>query len=354
MDLLKQKAYRKMLQDLISSFPHWGKLEGKDILISGASGMIGSLLIDTLMQHNEDLIPAKQCRIVAVSRSAEVARQRFAHWIGKDTFRFLSHDVAQPLDGLIESPELLIHAASTTHPAQYTAEPINTILANLLGTKNMLDIAMKTPGSRFLLLSSVEVYGENRGDADYFTESYCGYIDCNTLRAGYSEAKRVSEAMCQAYIREKDVDAVIIRLPRCYGPTMRMADTKALSQFIKKGLSGEDIVLKSEGKQFYSYAFAADVVLGMLYALNSGACGEAYNLADGRSDIALRELAALVAEIAGSKVVYELPSEAEQIGYSTATRAVMRGDKLNTLGWCPHYDIETGIKLTMRMLRDGI
>ena len=311
MDLLKQKAYRKMLQDLISSFPHWGKLEGKDILISGASGMIGSLLIDTLMQHNEDLIPAKQCRIVAVSRSAEVARQ-------------------------------------------YTAEPINTILANLLGTKNMLDIAMKTPGSRFLLLSSVEVYGENRGDADYFTESYCGYIDCNTLRAGYSEAKRVSEAMCQAYIREKDVDAVIIRLPRCYGPTMRMADTKALSQFIKKGLSGEDIVLKSEGKQFYSYAFAADVVLGMLYALNSGACGEAYNLADGRSDIALRELAALVAEIAGSKVVYELPSEAEQIGYSTATRAVMRGDKLNTLGWCPHYDIETGIKLTMRMLRDGI
>ena len=218
----------------------------------------------------------------------------------------------------------------------------------------MLDIAMKTPGSRFLLLSSVEVYGENRGDADYFTESYCGYIDCNTLLAGYSEAKRVSEAMCQAYIREKDVDAVIIRLPRCYGPTMRMADTKALSQFIKKGLSGEDIVLKSEGKQFYSYAFAADVVLGMLYALNSGACGEAYNLADGRSDIALRELAALVAEIAGSKVVYELPSEAEQIGYSTATRAVMRGDKLNTLGWCPHYDIETGIKLTMRMLRDGI
>lgn len=354
MDLLKQKAYRQMLQDLISSFPYWERLEGKDILISGASGLIGSLLIDTIMQHNGDLVPAKQCRIFAVSRSAEIARQRFARWVDKDTFQFLSHDIAQPLDDFIGSPELLIHAASTTHPAQYTKEPINTILANLLGTKNMLDIAAKTPGSRFLLLSSVEVYGENRGDVDYFAESYCGNIDCNTLRAGYPEAKRVSEAMCQAYIREKDVDAVIIRLPRCYGPTMRMEDTKALSQFIKKGLSGENIVLKSEGKQFYSYAFAADAVLGMLYVLNSGASGEAYNLADGGSDITLRDLAALVAEIAGSKVVFELPSEAERIGYSTATKAVMRGDKLSALGWSPRYDIETGIKLTMRMLQDGI
>lgn len=354
MDFLKSKTYRKMLLDLIDSFPCWEKVEGKGILVSGASGMIGSLLIDTLMLRNESLSTEKQCRIFAFSRSEETGRHRFSPWLNHEAFRFFSHDIARPLDDFPKSPELLVHAASTTHPAQYVGEPVNTILANLLGTKNMLDIAERIPGARFLLLSSVEIYGENRGDADYFDESYCGYIDCNTLRAGYPEAKRVSEAMCQAYIREKQVDAVTIRLPRCYGPTMRMTDTKALSQFIKNGLNRGDIVLKSEGNQFYSYAFVSDAVLGMLYVLSSGICGEAYNLADPKSDITLKDLAGLVAKIAGCKVVYELPDEAERVGYSTATKAVMRGEKLKKLGWVPHYDIETGIKLTIGMLRDGI
>ena len=216
----------------------------------------------------------------------------------------------------------------------------------------MLETAAGIPGSRFLLLSSVEVYGENRGDVDCFEENYCGYLDCNTLRAGYPEAKRVSEALCQAYIREKGVSAAAIRLPRCYGPTMRMSDTKAIAQFIKKGLAREDIVLKSMGNQLYSYAFAADAVLGLLYVLADGACGEAYNLADSGSDITLKDLANLVADISGRKVVFDLPSETERAGYSTATRAVMCGEKLKALGWRPQYDIRSGIKLTMGMLQN--
>lgn len=354
MEFLKQPKYEKLLREVMTAFSDWDKLEGKTLLISGASGMIASLLIDTVMLRNETLPPARRNHILASSRSEETARRRFARWWNTEEFVFLPHDIIQPLPVLPLKPEFVIHAASTTHPAQYAGEPINTILSNILGTRHMLDVAAQTPGARFLLLSSVEIYGENRGDVDYFDERYCGYLDCNTLRAGYPEAKRLSESLCQAYIREKNVDSVILRLPRCYGPTMRMSDTKALSQFIKKGLQGEDIVLKSEGKQFFSYAFVADAVLGMLYVLVSGVCGEAYDLADQGSDITLKDLAALVAEWAGRKVVFDLPNAAERAGYSTATRAVMRGTKLKKLGWCPLYDIETGIKLTMEMLKDGI
>ena len=133
---------------------------------------------------------------------------------------------------------------------------------------------------------------------------------------------------------------------------MRMSDTKAIAQFIKKGLAREDIVLKSMGNQLYSYAFAADAVLGLLYVLADGACGEAYNLADSGSDITLKDLANLVADISGRKVVFDLPSETERAGYSTATRAVMCGEKLKALGWRPQYDIRSGIKLTMGMLQN--
>lgn len=351
MDIWKQNGYQKLLVDLIDSFPKWDKLEGKSILISGASGMIGSFLVDAVMLRNKEITSSRQIRILALSRGELAAKRRFSHWLEDKNFRFFSHDITKPLIEFSERPELLIHAASTTHPVQYANEPINTILANILGTRNMLEVAAKTPESRFLLLSSVEIYGENRGDTTYFDEKYCGYIDCNTLRAGYPESKRVSEALCQAYIREKESDTVILRLPRCYGPTMNMNDTKALSQFIKKGIVHENIVLKSSGVQFYSYAFVADVVLGILWVLVSGICGEAYDLADGESNITLKELAALVAKIAESDVVFEHPNKVEQAGYSTATRAVMQGGKLKALGWHPVYSIQRGVQATIDILK---
>ena len=113
-------------------------------------------------------------------------------------------------------------------------------------------------------------------------------------------------------------------------------------------------MLKSKGNQFYSYAFVADAVLGMLYVLANGIRGEAYDLADQGSDISLKDLASFIARTVGRKVIFELPDAAEQAGYSIATRAVMRGKKLKQLGWGAQYDMENGIKLTMGMLKDGV
>ena len=103
----------------------------------------------------------------------------------------------------------------------------------------MLDFAATHNTKRFLLASSNEIYGENRGDVEFFDETYCGFIDCNTLRAGYPESKRCSEAMCQAYAQQKGIDVVIARLTRCYGATLLKSDSKALSQFIGKAISGK-------------------------------------------------------------------------------------------------------------------
>ncbi len=343
---------QESLERLYESVPGWEDLNGKTLLLTGASGMIGSFLTDALMLRNQSLPPAARTRILAVGRGEAAARRRFWTWWDEESFRFLPHDAAQPFPDLPWEPDLLIHAASTTHPADYAARPIETVLTNLLGTRNLLDLAVRKPGCRLLLLSSVEIYGENRGDTDRFAEDYCGYLDCNALRAGYPEGKRASEALCQAYIAERGADAVILRLPRCYGPTMRMEDTKASSQFLKKALRGEDIVLKSEGRQFYSYAYVCDAVQGLLRVLLAGETGEAYNLGDPASDITLRELAELCASLAGRQVRYELPDEAERRGYSTATKALLDGTKLKErLGWRPRYTIREGIGETVEILR---
>ena len=278
----------------------------------------------------------------------------FCYLFGSDNdcFNFIVHDINLPLDDIFPNKiDYIIHLASNTHPVAYATDPIGTVTANIIGTNNLLEYAVNHKTRRFMFASSNEIYGENRGDVEFFDEHYCGYIDSNTLRAGYPESKRCGEALCQAYLKQKDLDVVIPRLTRSYGPTMLMSDTKAISQFIKKGIEGEDIVLKSEGTQYYSYTYMLDAVAGLLTVLLKGDSGNAYNIADESGDIMLKDLASIIAGYADRKVVFELPDDVEKAGYSTATKARLAGSKIRKLGWKPRYNIRDGIIRTIEILK---
>ena len=349
MSLYENRAYLddvKMVGDL--SLP-WEKLQGGSILISGATGLVGSFLTDVLMEKNESGL---ECTVYALSRNAGRAAERFSRWKGNDKLQFIPYDITKPFvrDDL-GKVDYMLHLASNTHPMQYSTDPIGTITTNIIGLYNMLDFAVDHKATRFAFASSNEIYGENRGDVEMFTEDYCGYINCNTMRAGYPESKRCGEALCQAYKAQKELDIVIPRLTRSYGPTMLMSDTKAISQFIRKGIAGEDIILKSAGTQYYSYTYVADAVSGLLTVLLCGENGEAYNIADEASDIMLKDLAAIIAQTAGKEVVFELPDAVEAAGYSTATKARLDGSKLKALGWKPAYDIQKGLERTIEILK---
>ena len=328
----------------------WESLRGSSFMISGASGNIGSFLIDVLMSHSDLGI-----KIFALGRNEAKAKERFANYWDDPKFTFVAGDINAGISLTAGAPadiDYVIHAASNTHPKAYATDPIGTVTTNIIGTDNMLKFAAEHNCKRFLFLSSVEVYGENRGDVDYFDESYCGYIDCNTMRAGYPESKRAGEALCQAYISAKDMDVVIPRLSRTYGPTLLATDTKAISQFIHKGVAGEDIVLKSEGTQNYSYSYVADAVSGIIYCLLKGERGAAYNIADPGSDITLKDLAGIIAEYAGKQVVFELPDAVEAAGYSKATKALLDPAKLKSLGWSAAYDMKRGLTRTVDILKE--
>lgn len=345
MKLLENELYKDDINYITNLELPWDKLNNKTILISGASGMIGSCMIDALMRKGINI------KVIALGRDEQKAKRRFYKYWDSNNFHFIKCDITESI-AYFGKVDFVVHAASNTHPQQYATDPIGTITTNIIGTNNLLNYSVKNKVERFLFASSVEVYGENRGDVEKFTESYCGYIDCNTLRAGYTEGKRAGEALCQAFIKQKCLDIVVPRLSRIYGPTMLMSDSKAIAQFIKKGVAKEDIVLKSEGTQFYSYNYVADAVAAFLTVLLKGECGEAYNIADDNSNMALKDIAKIISEFTGKKVVFELPDKTEAAGYSKATKAILDSQKLQSLGWKSKYDIESGLRRTVDILED--
>ena len=345
--LLDHPLYREDVSAVASLALPWEKLAGKTVLVAGARGLIGAFLCDVLLARGD-------VSVVALGRDGEKARAAFAAHEGNPRLRILAHDVNRPLDAAAAGhADFVVHLASNTHPKAYATSPVATIASNVIGTDNLLSYAAATGAERFLFASSVEIYGENRGDTELFREDYCGRIDCNTLRAGYPESKRCGEALCQAYRKEKGLDCVVARLARSYGPTLLCDDTKALSQFLAKALAGEDIVLKSAGEQHYSYTYAADAVAGLLTVLLLGADGEAYNVADPSGDIRLKDLAAIAAREAGTKVVFDLPDAVEAAGFSKATVARLDGAKLRALGWRARFGIEDGLRRTLAILRES-
>lgn len=352
MNIQENEIYQSDIIKAASSAIPWEQLGGKTILLTGATGMIASVMIDILMYRNQNLAEQRQeVSVIAVSRNEAKARERFGAYWDSPFFTYLSHDITNPLPELGRI-QYILHAASNTHPRAYATDPIGTITANVQGTYQLLDYAASHECERFFFFSSVEIYGENRKDVDKFDESYLGYIDCNTVRAGYPESKRLGESLCNAFAAQKGQDFIIGRFSRVYGPTMTPEDSKAIAQFIKKAAERENIVLKSAGNQLYSYTYVVDAAVAAFYLLLLGESKSAVNIVDSTSDIMLKDLASILAREAGRKVVFELPDATEQAGYSTATKAVLDGTRIKQLGWRANTSIEEGLSKTVAILRD--
>lgn len=303
----------------------WEKLSGCNILVTGATGLIGSCLVEVLMEQQ-----GKNYHVYASGRNEGRAKERFSKYWNNERFHFIRYDVTEPLSCDINF-QYIIHAASNASPNFFATKPVEVIKANINGVSNLMDYGLQHGLKRFLFVSSGEVYGE--GDGRVFTEEYSGYVDCTSPRSCYPASKRAAESLCVSYAQEYGVEVVIARPSHTYGPNFTESDNRVYAQFIRNVLRGENIVMKSTGEQFRSWCYVIDCVSGLLHILLKGDNGQAYNIADNSSNISIRQLAEMIAEIGGRKVVIDIPSDAEKAGYNVVTKSVFSTTKLENLGW---------------------
>lgn len=343
MKLAGHPLYRADLE-AAADWPGLEALRGATVLVTGATGLIGACLTDALAWANRTR--GLGVRVIALCRNGGRARERFD---GADGVSVAQADLAGDC-GELPAADFVVHAASNAHPMAFSTDPVGTMRANLLGTMRLLE-RMRAGGRRLLFVSTGEIYGENPAVTDGFREEDFGRIDPMNPRSCYPESKRAAETLCASYVQQYGLDCVVARLCYIYGPTVAPGNTRADAQFLKKALAGEDIVLKSDGAQLRSYCYVADAVRGLLAVLLSGARGEAYNVAARGGAHTIREYAETLARLAGVRVAFDLPPEAERRGYSAVTRAVQNPAKLEALGWSARVPLEEGLSHTLQILR---
>lgn len=327
------------------------KLAHKRFLITGASGLVGSSLVDLLMALEQTYKPGMCINVLGRKRS--VLEKRFSlNASPRADIHIIEGDVSR-VDLLDLKVDYIVHAASPSHPLAYSQTPVDVMWANLLGTINMLELA-KCFGARLLFISSGEIYGSSSDPSSCFKEGEYGYIEISNPRSCYPESKRAAETLCASYIAQYGVEAVVARLCHVYGPAITESNSRADAQFLRNVVRHEDIVMKSPGLQVRSFCYVKDAAEGLLYILLKGASGEAYNIANKNSVATIREYAETLATLGGVKIRNEFPSEDETKGYSKISRAVLDGTKLEQLGWVPQYDLESGLKDTLEIYRSCV
>lgn len=314
-------------------------LTGATVLITGATGLIGSCVADLLIECGASVFVA--------GRDEHRMHVRF-----RDHHKFVGFVQFDAIDPrpIERAFDYIVHCAGLAHPIAYAAEPVETILTTLRGTVALLD-HVRAHGGRLIYISSSEVYGTRLGMVPY-SESDYARVDPLDSRSCYPESKRCAENLCASYLSEYGIDFVVARPGHIYGPTITLSDSRAHAQFAKLAAAGEDIVMKSSGEQLRSYVHTIDCATAVAQIMVNGTSGEAYNVSSDQSFVSVRQMAEAFATAGGVRIVLEKPTAREAAGYNRMSCSALDGSRLEALGWAPSYNMLDGAKETVEVLRE--
>lgn len=347
MNLYSSNTYFQDLRNAAKASINIEQLRGKSVLVTGATGTIGSFIVDLLMQYNKDNCAG--IKVYASGRSLERLDERF-YPIKTEWLIYVEHDMKQSIR-FDFSVDYIIHTAGNAYPAAFNTDPVGTIIGNIMGTYTLLEYGRHHGTKRFLYISTGEVYGQGDLKLDEFIETYGGYVNPTSPRSCYPNSKRTTETLCASYSKQYGLETVVVRPCHTYGPGMTKGDNRANVQFINNVLNDENIILKSSGTQMRSYCYVADCAAIILTVLINGKSGEAYNSANPNARITIAGFAKIVAETAGKKVIFENPTEAEKADRTPIAKQVLSSKKVEALGWRGQYTVQMGVAHMLAILQ---
>lgn len=343
--------------EFISKNMNFEKLRGKTVLLTGATGLVGSQILRALHYCSDR--SNLGITIVAIVRNTAKFEKMFGSIVEKDSIILIQGDVTHFSDGMIPSGieiDYIIHAASITASKQMISQPVDTIMTALDGTRNMLEIARIRNSESFVYISSMEVYGSFT-DETYVYEENMGYIDPLAVRSNYPLCKRMCENMCIAYGEQYNVPVRIARLSQTFGAGILPGENRVFAQFAKSVINNNDIVLHTKGLSEGNYCYTRDTVIAILIIMLNGKNQNAYNISNEECHTTIADMAKMVAEkLADGRinVVFDIP-ETNSFGYASDTKMKLNTDKLKKLGWEPSVNLEEAYRrLIKSMIQTGM
>ena len=285
------------LDQILSMTLPWEAFSGASVLITGASGLLGSYCCEVLLSLNEIMSSAAPAKVIALSRSLGSLTRRFSSYAGRPDLVLREGDVCAGLPAWDDAADYVIHGASPASPPAMAADLLGTFEANVSGTRSMLELAQAKQARKFLFLSSGAVYGNLPPEVQRIGEMDFGASDPLTLRAAYDEGKRAGETLCRLYADKFGLSASSARISHTYGPGLKPDDGRSFADFITAAAEGRPLVLNSDGSAIRYFCYLSDTVAGLFTIMLQGESGQAYNVGSLTECCSILELAQLIVDL---------------------------------------------------------
>lgn len=337
--------FQNDLEEIISTpLIDWEELRNKKIFITGATGLIGSILVKAIILKNKK--EKLDIKLILLVRNKKEAEKIF----GEENIEYIISSIEKYKPTNLEI-DYIIHGASPTKSKYFIEKPVETIDISVIGTKNILEQAKISNIKSMVYLSSMEMYGVL--DEQNVTEDRQGYIDPLNTRSTYSQGKRICELYNFCYFKEYNLPTKIARIAQTFGAGISEKENRVYRVFADSVIEKKDIILKSEGTTIVNFSYTTDTVIGLLYILLNGKEGEAYNLVSDKNNMTILDSAKWLAETYGDgkvNVKIELPTY--ETGFAPNNKMILNNEKLKKIGWNCKYNIKQGYDRLIKYLQE--